>query len=118
MIIKKIWINLKIENHKENKKGVILNEPLFNTGKFKKINDDFRYVLSVWFDLVSVLPIDDIIYAIIAILPAGITGLLVFPIPNYHNVLTVLIAMWNFFTTRQKYIWKGWCVTNEYKDEK
>lgn len=68
--------------------------------------------------MVSVLPIDDIIYAIIAILPAGITGLLVFPIPNYHNVLTVLISMWNFFTTRQKYIWKGWCVTNEYKDEK
>ena len=68
--------------------------------------------------LVSVLPIDNIIFAIMALLPAGITGLLVFPIPNYHNVLTVIIAMFNFFTTRQRYVWKGWCVTSEYKDEK
>ncbi len=67
--------------------------------------------------LVSVLPIDDVMYAVISILPAGITGLLVFPIPNYHNVLTVLISMWKFFTTRQRYVWKGWCVVDGFKDE-
>ena len=68
--------------------------------------------------LITILPIDDILYAVISLLPVGITGLLVFPIPNYHNVLTVLISMWNFFTTRQKYVWKGWCVYDGYKDEK
>lgn len=68
--------------------------------------------------LISVLPIDEIAFAVISLLPVGITGLLVFPIPNYHNVLTVLIEMWNFFTTRQKFVWKGWCVSDGYKDEK
>lgn len=67
--------------------------------------------------LITILPIDDILFAVISLLPVGITGLLVFPIPNYHNVLTVLISMWIFFTTRQKYIWKGWCVCDGYKDE-
>lgn len=68
--------------------------------------------------LISVLPIDEIAFAVISLLPVGITGLLVFPIPNYHNVLTVLIEMWNFFTTRQKFVWKGWCVSDGDKDEK
>ena len=68
--------------------------------------------------LITILPIDVILFAVIALLPVGITGLLVFPIPNYHNVLTALISMWFFFTTRQKYVWKGWCVCDGYEDEK
>ena len=47
--------------------------------------------------------------AIIDLLPVGITGFLVFPIPNYHNMMTVIVNIWNFYTTRQKFIWKGWC---------
>lgn len=63
--------------------------------------------------LLLILPIDQLPIAIIAIMPALITGLLVFPVPNYHNILTVLIDLWNFVTTRQKYVWKGWCVKDE-----
>ena len=63
--------------------------------------------------LLLILPIDQLPVAIIAITPALITGLLVFPVPNYHNILTVLIDLWNFVTTRQKYVWKGWCVKDE-----
>lgn len=63
--------------------------------------------------LLLLLPIDQLPIAIIAITPALITGLLVFPVPNYHNILTVLIDLWNFVTTRQKYVWKGWCVKDE-----
>lgn len=63
--------------------------------------------------LLLILPIDQLPIAIIAITPALITGLLVFPVPNYHNILTVLIDLWNFVTTRQKYVWKGWCVKDE-----
>lgn len=58
-------------------------------------------------------PLANLTFAITAILPATITGLLVFPVPYYHNVLTVIGSTWQFFTTRQKFIWKGWCVTNE-----
>ena len=63
--------------------------------------------------LLLILPIDQLPVAIIAIMPALITGLLVFPVPNYHNILTVLIDLWNFVTTRQKYGWKGWCAKDE-----
>lgn len=60
--------------------------------------------------LLMILPIAEVTFAVIAILPALVTGLLVFPIPNYHNVMTVIMEAWVFFTTRQKYVWKGWCV--------
>lgn len=50
-----------------------------------------------------------IAFAIIDMLPVSITGLLVFPIPNYHNMLTVIQDIWAFYTTRQRFVWKGWC---------
>ncbi len=53
----------------------------------------------------------------IIVFPAIATGFLVFPVPNYHNVLTLLISIWKFFTTRQRFVWKGWCVRDEFKDE-
>lgn len=67
--------------------------------------------------LMMVLPVQELVWAITAIVPAAITGFLVFPVPNYHNVLTVIIEMFTFFTTNQKFKWKGWCVLNEYKSE-
>ncbi len=56
--------------------------------------------------------------AIIDLLPALITGFLVLPIPNYHNTLTVIKNVYNFYTDihGQKYIWKGWCVKDEFKE--
>lgn len=65
--------------------------------------------------LMMVLPIENFNMALIAIGPGCFIGLLVFPIPNYHNVLTALMSMFRFFTTRRVYIWKGWCVRDEYK---
>lgn len=68
--------------------------------------------------LLLIMPLESLVMAILAISPGLITGLLVFPIPNYHNVLTVLMSMWEFFTTRQKFVWKGWCVTSEIENSK
>lgn len=62
--------------------------------------------------LFLILPIDQITFAIISILPAAICAFLVMPVPNYHNVLTFLLSLIEFFTTRQKFLWKGWCVVN------
>lgn len=67
--------------------------------------------------MMAVLPVSDMVVSLIAVAPATITGFLVFPVPHYHNVLTVIISTWNFFTTRQKFVWKGWCVTNEFKED-
>jgi len=65
--------------------------------------------------LMMVLPIENFTWAMVSILPGCFMGLLVFPIPNYHNVLTALISMFRFFTTRRTFIWKGWCARDEFK---
>lgn len=53
--------------------------------------------------------------AIICLLPLFITAFLVVPIPNYHNVLTLIREMIDFFYGRRNYKWEGWCYKNEYK---
>lgn len=63
--------------------------------------------------LLVILPIAEVTFAIIAIIPVCIGALLVFPIPNYHNVLTVIINAITFYTVRQRFVWKGWCVLDE-----
>ena len=67
--------------------------------------------------MMAIMPSGNYILSIIICLPAIITGFLVFPVPNYHNVLTLLKSVWNFFTTRQRFIWKGWCVKDEFKED-
>lgn len=69
----------------------------------------FGVGLGVSILLMMFMPVEKFVMAVMAISPALITGLLVFPIPNYHNVRTVIKNAWIFHTTRQKYIWKGWC---------
>ncbi len=58
-----------------------------------------------------VLPVNEnILIAILAMLPAAITGFLVLPVPNYYNVRTLIISVYSFYTEKRKFIWKGWCV--------
>lgn len=49
--------------------------------------------------------------AVIDMLPVSVTGFLVFPIPNYHNMMTVIQNIWIFYMypERRQYGWKGWC---------
>ena len=54
---------------------------------------------------------------VLILLPALITGFLVMPVPNYHNVLQLITNIVNFYKGRRHYYWRGWCVTDEYKDE-
>ncbi len=67
--------------------------------------------------LLVALPVEQLKFALIALIPGLVTGFLVFPIPNYHNVLTVIKNVISFFTTRQQFVWKGWCVTSEEEDD-
>lgn len=59
--------------------------------------------------LLLILPVGELIPAIIAIAPGLICGFLVLPIPNYHNMRTVIKSIYTFYTSRQKFVWKGWC---------
>lgn len=88
-----------------NSKRSMLIFGLFN--KFDLIL--FCSGLGVSFILLLLLPLDSIWVALLAIAPGLITGFLVIPVPNYHNILTVLKSIFEFFTNNQKYIWKGWC---------
>ena len=49
---------------------------------------------------------------VIVVLPGLISAFLVIPIPNYHNILTIIIECYTFFTNRRRFIWKGWCVND------
>lgn len=67
--------------------------------------------------LMMVLQVSDFKIAVLSLIPGCTAGLLVFPVPNYHNVLTVIKETIEFFSQRQKFIWKGWCVTSEIKEQ-
>ena len=67
--------------------------------------------------LLVALPIENLPIALLAIAPGVITLFLVFPIPYYHNVLTVLKNVITFYTTRQEFVWKGWCVKDGKTDD-
>ena len=53
----------------------------------------------------------------IVLTPALVTGLLVAPIPNYHNVRTAIKSVWDFYMNRQVFVWKGWCIRETYGNE-
>ncbi len=97
-----------------NTKKSLLKFGVFNT--FDLIL--FGSGIAVSLLLLLILPVEQLSFAIIAILPGLVTGFLVFPIPYYHNVLTVIINFFTFFTTRQQFVWKGWCVTDGEEDSK
>lgn len=71
--------------------------------------------IGVTFTLVMLILIktNDIAKMVFILSPALVTGFLVMPVPNYHNVMTLLGNIWKFYTGRKKYYWRGWCVQYE-----
>lgn len=59
--------------------------------------------------LLAFASVTDTLMVILMLCPALITGFLVMPVPNYHNILTIIIELYEFLTSRQTYRWKGWC---------
>ena len=74
------------------------------------------FIIGVLITLVSLalLSTSNLVAVLIAMLPGSICGLLIFPIPNYHNVLCALISIWQFYTERRRYEWKGWCFHEQF----
>lgn len=91
-----------------NSKKSMLIFGMFNTSDLIL----FLVGLGTSFLMMMFLPVTNFWVAIMVLGPVGIATFLVFPIPNYHNIRTVIANAWNFYTTRQKYIWKGWCFEN------
>lgn len=55
--------------------------------------------------------------SILGLLPALVAVFLVFPFPNYHNVRTAIGEVVAFYSNRQKYVWRGWCSSYEFKNK-
>ncbi len=71
--------------------------------------------IAVTLILLLLIPLSSVLTTIIVLAPALISVALVLPIPYYHNVLVVITEFFSFLTSRQKYIWKGWCVVSDEK---
>ena len=67
--------------------------------------------------LLLVIAPNTLLLAIIDLLPGLICSFLVMPIPYYHNARILIREIYRFFTRRQKYIWIGWCVKDEYTNQ-
>ena len=59
--------------------------------------------------LLAFLPLTNTFVTILILSPAVITGFLVMPVPYYHNMLNIIVELYEFITSRQTYRWKGWC---------
>jgi len=67
--------------------------------------------------VVSTFNIMDNYTSILGLLPALVAVFLVFPFPNYHNIRVALGEVIAFYSNRQKYVWRGWCSSYEFKDK-
>ena len=54
----------------------------------------------------------------LACMPMLVSVILVLPIPNYHNTLVAIQSIIRYYSERRNYIWKGWCMIDEYKNDK
>lgn len=59
----------------------------------------------------------DVWIMILFMLPGLITGFLVIPIPNYHNVLCAIQSMIRFYNSRRRFVWRGWCFYEQFIEE-
>ena len=75
----------------------------------------FSSGVSLTLILLVLIKSTDIIVMILILMPALITGFLVLPIPNYHNVLQFITNIYTFYSNRRAYIWRGWCLYGEDK---
>lgn len=97
-----------------------------NTSRGKLIFGLFRSIdliiflsgVGVTFLLLMILSVDTTLNAIIVLAPALICAFLVAPVPYYHNVLVFITEMYDYFTSQQRYKWKGWCMSYGTEDDK
>ena len=88
-----------------------------NTKRGKLILGWFRpfdlilFGTGIWMTMIflAFIPMDNVMVTIIVLAPAVITGFLVVPVPYYHNILNIVVEMYQFYTGRRQYLWKGWC---------
>lgn len=71
--------------------------------------------IAVTLIMMLIVPLTSAVTTVIVLAPGLICAGLVLPVPHYHNVLVVITEFFVFLTSRQKYIWKGWCAISDEK---
>ncbi len=64
--------------------------------------------------LLLIVKSDSFLVMVLKMLPALVTGIMVMPIPNYHNVMGFFKSMFSYLSSTKQYYWKGWCVKDVY----
>ena len=64
----------------------------------------------ITFLLLFVLDTGVIKQALFILVPVTISVFLVLPVPNHHNVRTLIGNIYGYFTRRRSYYWRGWCM--------
>lgn len=59
--------------------------------------------------LLAFMPVSGTFETILVLSPGIVCAFLVMPIPYYHNMLVVIMELYDFITSRQTYRWRGWC---------
>ena len=77
----------------------------------------FLVGVGISISILMFVPTANIVMVVIGCLPGCICGLLVVPIPYYHNVLCAIQSMLNFYTSNRKYRWRGWCFYERFVKE-
>jgi hypothetical protein len=44
--------------------------------------------------------------------PLLISAVMVLPVPNHRNIWQLTANIYNYFSKRRTYYWRGWCFTN------
>lgn len=84
-------------------------------GMFRPV-DVIIFGVGIGVSVIGLLIFSDIstVITLICCIPMLISLILVMPIPNYHNTLVALQSILRFYNERRRYIWKGWCIYDEY----
>ena len=75
----------------------------------------FIFGVGISFLLLMLIKVSTIGLTLLLASPALVAAFLVAPVPNYHNIRTLLENIYRFYTGRKKYYWRGWCVNSEHR---
>lgn len=64
----------------------------------------------ITFILLMTVKTNNLKEAIFIIVPALISAFLVLPVPNHHNLRTFIGNVYNYYSNRRSYYWRGWCI--------
>lgn len=70
-------------------------------------------VITFFLLLVFQNSLNNTLMAVMCVLPALVCSFLCIPIPNYHNVLSLIIEIYDFYSTKQRLKWRGWCYLDD-----